>query len=109
MISVRFNISKIREDSTPKEDMMKNKNIKFILNKVIHYLDNLWSAVNQTPKNGKLQPPKETPLKRNHPWEKKKKHHPKNTPNDKIHNEWPLGAERTETKTFNKLRKQRQS
>lgn len=86
---------------------MKKNPIKDALKTIFGLIDSVWSTINQLPPHGKFPKPKETPYFREHSWEKKKRYYPKNTKKDAVHNEWPLGSERTETKIFNKLRKQR--
>ncbi len=86
---------------------MKKNKINNVFNKFFGFLDSVWSMINQLPENGKFPKARQTSYFKSHPWEKQKRKRPRNTPKDEIHNSWPLGSERTETKTFNKLRKQR--
>jgi hypothetical protein len=84
---------------------MKTNIIKLISDKFFDLLNSAWSTINQLPAGGKFKAPKETPYQQEHPWDKKKKTQKKSTPRDQIHNEWPLGSERNESKRFNKLRR----
>jgi hypothetical protein len=87
-------------------NMKKNK-INKVFNKFFGFLDLVVSIINQVPANGKFPKARQTPYYKSHPWEKKRRGRPQNASKDQVHNAWPLGSERTETKIFNKLRKQR--
>jgi len=78
--------------------------IQEISSKFLHFVDSFKNFVQKIPKEGKYRPIKPKRAVQNKPWEKKKIR-PSSTQSDSIHNEWPLGSERTETKIFNKLRR----
>jgi len=85
--------------SMRKKNMFQNISSQFI-----HFVDSFWNLVQKIPKEVTYRQVKTKKVVQKKPWERKKSR-PSHTPKDEIHNEWPLGAERTETKIFNKLRR----